>query len=317
MKLKLLLTALIIGTATGWFVAERHRLEMKVALAAAQSEQARLGTDLLAARSALAKASEAAENGERDNTTLRQAIEKTHLAEIAELRSAPAPLTHDAVKQRFNHARELAKSGDVDGALKEYLWCFDEGMVKIPAFAGVRGSYVTEEIAKLGPKGIAALRDRYAAARQAVLTGDRQAIADFSTLSRALGEKGALVELFDEVSADDPRRKQVAIYAFRELVEKQRYTDAMLGVGYGVMVGQFEGASGRGDARMREYAISTAATNIEALAGSGDVEHARQLAERVLSADGSAKTRELIEGHLKRAGHPELMPAAAPSASGL
>jgi len=49
-----------------------------------------------------------------------------------------APITHDIVEAHFTRARELARSGDTAAALKEYLWCFDEGMPRVSSYGGVR-----------------------------------------------------------------------------------------------------------------------------------------------------------------------------------
>jgi hypothetical protein len=59
------------------------------------------------------------------------------------------------------------------------------------------------------------------------------------------------------------------------------------------------------------YIVSTATKNIEVLAGAGDLEHARDLAAKLLSFDGSDETKALLKQHVERAGHPEL--AAQPA----
>jgi hypothetical protein len=47
--------------------------------------------------------------------------------------------------------------------------------------------------------------------------------------------------------------------------------------------------------------------NIEVLAGTGNIEGARSLVERLLKYDRSPETRALVETHLARAGRPELI----------
>jgi hypothetical protein len=58
---------------------------------------------------------------------------------------------------------------------------------------------------------------------------------------------------------------------------------------------------------MRSYAVTSAAKNIEVLAGAGDLGHARELAGRVLALDNSEATRALVQKHLERAGQPGLL----------
>jgi hypothetical protein len=62
---------------------------------------------------------------------------------------------------RMNRGRELRKQGKYAEALREYLWCFDEGS-RDPAFAGVRISFLVSEIADLSKQ--------FPAAREALLS---------------------------------------------------------------------------------------------------------------------------------------------------
>ena len=46
-------------------------------------------------------------------------------------------------------AASLARQGDTAGALQEFLWCFDEGMLQLPTFAGVRTSFLLGDLGRL------------------------------------------------------------------------------------------------------------------------------------------------------------------------
>jgi hypothetical protein len=59
--------------------------------------------------------------------------------------------------------------------------------------------------------------------------------------------------------------------------------------------------------RTRENVRKSAATNIEVLAGAGDLDHARSMVERLLAYDNSDETRAVLQTHLERAGHTELL----------
>jgi hypothetical protein len=308
MKLKLLVAALIGAGITIGLVEYRAARSADATLVEIRQREERLAKKIATARETFTTTAQAAQNVEHDNGALHQAIDKAQIADAERKRATSGPITHDAVQARFKHARELAANGNVDDALKEYLWCYDVGMLQIASYSGVRGSYVLEEIKNLGPKGVTALEERFAAVRRAIASGDDGAIGDFRGLSRTLGQKDAIVKLFDEMPAGDPRRQQVAIYASDDLVEKQRYADAMLGKSYGMMSSMLEEIAANAPGRLRDYAISRASKDIEALAGSGDLAHAQNLITRVLAVDSSANTRTLIEQHLARAGHPELIP---------
>ena len=57
----------------------------------------------------------------------------------------------------------------------------------------------------------------------------------------------------------------------------------------------------------RDYVINSTATSVEALAGAGDLVHARALAGRLLAYDGSPGTIAILQQHLSRAGQAGLL----------
>ncbi len=149
-------------------------------------------------------------------------VSKTMRHEVGRLRredaEANAPVTQDMVESRCKRAHELARSGDAAAALEEFLWCFDQGMPRLSSFAGVRTSFLSSSIAKLGE-------------------------------------------------------------TYPEVIRKTQ----------------------------REYLITSTARNIELRAGVGDLDHARSLAARLLTFDGSPDTKALLQQHVARAGQPALI----------
>lgn len=274
---------------------EQHALQVREArLTSLQKEAERQGT--------LAQAVET------DNASLRAAIASFEAAHVKPS-SAQAPVTSEGVKLRYHHARELAKAGKTAEALKEFLWCYDVGMRQVASFAGVRQSYVLDAIRKLGPEGTAALQARREAARQDILEGSSGQTLDFGALNRVLGEPQATVALYDELPAGDGRRRSLAIAAYQQFVAAQRYTDAMTGRTYASMSAIMEIDLSRPSINdeVRNYSIHQTATNVEVLAGSGDLEHAKTLAARLVHYDSSDATKTLLREHLQRAGHAELL----------
>lgn len=125
--------------------------------------------------------------------------------------------------------REMSR---YDDALREYLWCFDEGAEHDPAYVGVRLSFLLGDIARLGasfPPAREALVERRDAAKQRILdgeTGDEAALV-FARINDALGEGDTTLALFDRLKDDDVLHARAARTLVREvfdlLVEGKRY----------------------------------------------------------------------------------------------
>lgn len=234
------------------------------------------------------------------------------------------PVTHDLVEARYQSAQELARSGDSAAALKEFLWCFDDGMPRVSGYGGVRNSFLLDSIAKLGenyPPALAALRERRDQAQQRMLNSesDPDAAMDFASLNRTLRENQNTLAAFDQLPAEDQRRQTLASVAYDQLVEAQRYHDAILGRPYESISAMFEMTAKERPLpknianpemvrkTQRDYLINSTAGSVEALAGSGDLVHARALAGRLLAYDGSPETRVLLQQHVSRAGQAGLL----------
>jgi hypothetical protein len=249
-----------------------------------------------------------AQAAEADNVLLQRAVQEAQTSQTATVVAAAAPISVDAVNARFRRAKELARNGDPAVALKEFLWCFDVGMRGVGAFGGIRGASLLDEIVKLGQPGLAALQERRAQAQQMLLAGSNgsEAASDFSYLSRKLNDPGLILSVFDQMPSGEAR-VALSIYGSAQLVEAQRYRDVMIGKSYGSMSSAFELSTQDPANPNRDFTIQSTATNIEVLAGVGDLAHAQTLLNRLLTYDSSEKTKGLIQHHLERAGHPELL----------
>ena len=64
----------------------------------------------------------------------------------------PAPAGRDAVQARYRAAQQLARTGDPAQALRELIWCFDEGMTAVASFRGVRLSFLIRDFAQLAKR---------------------------------------------------------------------------------------------------------------------------------------------------------------------
>lgn len=234
------------------------------------------------------------------------------------------PITHSGVQARYDRAKELARAGQSSEALREYLWCYDTGMIRIPSFGGVRNSFLLSSIAELGknfPPALAALQERRDAAEKRVVAdgSDRDAMMDYSSLNSALGEHDRSLVVFDALPAGDPRRKLLAYDLAETLFEAKRYKDFTDARPYSDVLhlfevtsdtSRFKNFSAEQVARHRRASAGMYAKYVEALAGAGDLADARDFIGKILAVDPSFETRALLRRRLERAGHPELLPPA-------
>lgn len=271
----------------------------------------------------------AAMSGQFDATNRRDPIQTTRVTgtttnvrEPSKAGEATAePITSDLVQARYMRALDLSRNGRKEEALADFLWCLDDGMVRVPSFAGVRLSFLLGEIEKLGSSGIAALQARRDEAQKRVFASasDFAAAMEFAAINRVLKEDDLTIAIYDQLPASDPRRRSLASGAYDQLVAGQRYGDAAQVRDYAFLLSAFEsqikerplpGNAPKPEAMrqaQRTSAIAAAAKSIEVLAGAGKLAEARNLAERLLQFDGSATTKAVIQKHATRAGQPGLL----------
>ncbi len=234
------------------------------------------------------------------------------------------PPEAQAVQDRYQRAQTLAKNGQHEEALREYIWCLDEGMVVTPSFVGVRSSFLLSSIAELAksyPPALALLQERRELAeRQVTATPpDLDSIGLYIGLNRNLGDDARSLALLDQFSPGDARRSRFERFLFQPLADRGRYADALRARPYADMIRQFENdiqrspdLTGQPNAEylrqtMIRSTLRTALKNIEVLAGAGDLDHAKEHIARVLAVDGSTEFKTLLRPYLQRAGHPELL----------
>lgn len=266
---------------------------------------------------------------EEDIATLHTALTQARTALAPVERTQPArpaeSISQETVESRYRRARELARVGDPAEALRELLWCYDVGMIAQSSYAGVRASFVLDEIKRLGarlPAALTALRERRDRAHQRILAGGDAEIADFVDLNRTLGEEPLTLRVYDQIPATERRKQTFSNFASELLLAERRYADVLLGQPYGMMSANFDrditevpGVTSIREDLRRERAIGTVVKSIEALAGAGQLDQARTLTRRLLAYDDTAGTRALLQQHAGRAGQPDLLTtlAAPPS----
>lgn len=271
-----------------------------------------------------------AEAIEHDNRQLVAAMEQARKTPHTQAWAKTTSVSSTEIEARIKRATAQAETGDPEAALRELLWCYDEGLEHLSgSMRRTQPRVIANSLSKLSerfPPAQSALLERLekAKARLLAATDDAEAVAEISTLSRVLKDQNAITSVYDQIPPGDPRRKSLAIYGFEQFVELRRYEDALLGRDYAMMSSAFElqtrpltpPPDARDPGRMKRlldsYAVSRAASNIEVLAGTGDMEHARALAERLLNHDPSEETRALVRKHAERAGRPDLLTLLPP-----
>ena len=237
---------------------------------------------------------------------------------------APTPIDEETAadpQKRMYFADELVKQGKFAEALDHYLWCYDNG-AKAPGFYGVRGSFLLGRIKELGsrfPEARQALAERRDALEAAIIadqaskTGfDPLRVNELIGLNDNLDEPNRNLALFDQLPDTHPARTALANHATEQFIKANRYLDV---VNAGTPEENFERAvandaafkkTGLGDGSRADYTrrriIETGGRALEALAGAGEIERARILADKILKYDSSPETKAELLKYAQRAG---------------
>jgi hypothetical protein len=198
--------------------------------------------------------------------------------------------------------------------LRELLWCFDEGIIKVPSFAGVRTSFLLGDLGRLSkryPPAREALLERCATAEERVLRDPRdpRSVTEFASLCAELGDDTRMLGVFDSLPPDDSRRRRFGLRACRVLLPQQRYADALSAMPADLMFRLVESNVNRppsvNDPRVlesnRRFTINSMLDYIETLAGANDATHADEMVAKLKQFDESEETNRKIEERLQRA----------------
>ncbi|MBK1876758.1 RNA polymerase sigma factor [Pelagicoccus mobilis] len=294
--------------------------------------EARLERSVAASEEAVRRVAElerllAAKTQEVDRTAIRLA-ELEKLREVAERVVEEEPQLD--VMARFQRAQGWKKDGKLEEALEEFLWLFDNGVQERSSFVGVRHSAVLRSILEIGdsiPEAKRELEIRRDRIETEILnlpnSSDRNEIDvhAWARINAELGEQERSIAVFDQVE-NERLKSSLRIFLKKELMEEKRYEDALRPGYAGLAFANFQMSyerlpsgrfSGEKRAAMIErnkaYAIKSAASDMELLAGAGEVDQAIKLAEEVLVHDSSAETIQLIRTHLEKADRGDLFQA--------
>jgi hypothetical protein len=141
--------------------------------------------------------------------------------------------------------------------------------------------------------------------------GGAVVVQDLIHLNRELKSEEDTIAVFDQMPEGDRRRVTISIYLFDLFLEKRRYADATLfnmpeSFTMNIERAKAQIKAGKQPGPSLEFTVSATAKRVEALAGAGLTDQARELGERLLELDASAETRAVLNKHAARAGKPEL-----------
>ena len=149
-------------------------------------------------------------------------------------RGALADGNPDDPMLRSRLADAYVEMGQDEDALREYLWCFDEGEKHRASYHGVRLSFLLSSIERLGghyPPAREALVERRQAAEQRIVDGsaEYEDIAVFSSINRVFGDQEATLVLYDRVK-EERALDGLTLNSFKNecfdlLVEAKRYEE--------------------------------------------------------------------------------------------
>jgi hypothetical protein len=266
---------------------------------------------------------------EDQNGKLLLAAKKMQAASAAQAEAEAEPITSEMVSTRFKRAQELVRIGDAETALRELLWCYNVGMPRISNWGPVRTTslLIFGRLGERYPPALDALRELRdkALRRHEASATDDEATRELATINRALKDDEANIKFFDQLPPEDRRRRTFASTSYDFLMAQRRYNDAAEGRPYSSISSSFVRMTQNDplpadtanplevQQQARAFAIEETAKNIEMLAGSGDIVHAKALAHRLLEFDSSESTKALIQRHVERAGHAKLLvPTTSP-----
>lgn len=315
MKSALLLSGLLLAFALcGWSV-----LSHWGAVAKGEQELAALTNRAAAAEDDIERVRERLQTVEADTARRLEQIATLSIERRLTQRSPSA----EVIRERHTRARDLAERGRWQEALADYLWCYDDAFLRSPGL--IKN---VAQLAKIYPPAAAELQVRmqYAEARARHDPTDTDALQDFTALDLALNQGARSFAFHDELAVTDERRLRIARALAPEFIARQRYADVSAVVPkYEPTINDLKArlnqqgaarpanqptprneqqriAAQRARTAQLKASIDSAIVAMEVLAGLGDSNRARSLAEKILLLDPSPENRAAVTARLERAG---------------
>ncbi len=215
----------------------------------------------------------------------------------------------------MDEAEAAAQAGRYAEALEGFLWCFDHGEKVRPAFGGVHDSFLIADILSLAevyPPALEALVSRRdeRAHRLSAGTASLYDAFDFVAINRYLGQQELTLRIFGTLQPGT-KHWEILGWGIREfLLEQRRYADLLrifhpeteLAEQLRSMDVPACDSDRHSKADLKDKLVRTCAPLVEALAGLGEHERARQLADGILRVIRTESVVTMLVSHAERAG---------------
>jgi len=245
---------------------------------------------------------------------------------VTRAREAVKTAGNDEAMARMALGRSLVEKQQYVEALDEYIWCFDHGLEKNPAFVGVRSSFLLSDIMALGRKYPPAREtlEKWRDEREAAVisgTSVGTTVRDVVRLNEVLEQSDRNLTLFDRLPAKSPSRVILLESVLDQLLNAKRYEEVLKDTDPGAI---FSSEVSRVDRTLaslqnnattkdrvervlRERTVSTGSHFFEALAGLHKDEEAKTLADQILKFDSTGTTKDKLVQGANRAGDADLV----------
>jgi hypothetical protein len=150
-------------------------------------------------------------------------------------------------------------------------------------------------------------------------------LQDVIALNRSLNEEDRSLALYDQLPVENAHRTGFSIRLFSQFLKAKRYDDALQAepvINIFRMWPLMQSHENRRDSSafsssarqvFHDHNVHWLADRLEALAGAGQLDHARELLTTALAYDGNEPAREIYRTGLLRAGHAELLASTIPA----
>ncbi len=216
---------------------------------------------------------------------------------------------------RINLANAYMAKGKHDEAVKEMLWCLDEGFRKHPEYNPYRRDIVMQlrMMSQWTPRVTDELAQRRTAAQTKVDVGkaDENDVYNLAVLNEAFGEPQKTLEVYDALrSRKDipPAMREALVKAvFPALLNAKRYKDLAADLDIMAEVDkQFANAGEikKEDLQARYMLIANVTAYYQVLVGAGRTEEARRTARRLIAVSDDAETYNALAWSGYQTGNP-------------
>lgn len=270
-----------------------------------------------------AAAAARAREADDDNGLLIAALKNTAPKNAQTIESAAKAPERQMITQRRAAGRAKLVQGDFQGALDDLLWCYEATKTSDTITQHVRDKTFLPDLVKLAQtyeparQALIARRDKLSAELETNGRIDEISTAEFASINHGLSDGISTVRKFESLPETSEARGVLVKTALSDFVAARKYTEVTGAVSFSEMSEQLQRSttaqqmyasqSPSLQTQYRDSTIQSTLDNIEALAGAGQFDHAKELSAKLLGYDKQESTVTSLQDRLIRAGQPALI----------